>query len=313
MLGYIRPYPPELKLREYEYYRGVYCGVCRAMGHCTGQCSRLALSYDIVFLALIRLALSGGNPANGRPERAVHFEKRRCLVHPLRRRLSLEAGEATDYVACAAAVLNYYKLLDDKTDERGLKRLRAAAALPSFRRFARRAKRHHPALGESVAPIMQRLSNMERDGLLSADEPADAFGEVLAVLFSYGLPSDQARIARHVGHHIGRWLYLVDAIDDYDEDARRGRPNALHRLYASEGLTDERRKHLQNVLSLELRHAADALDLVSYNPDRCGQELPPLIEHMLTIALPDAARKALYPCHDRNDKRKRAKNHDRSI
>ena len=304
MLGYIRPYPAELKLREYQYYRGVYCGVCRAMGRCTGHCSRMALSYDLVFLALIRLALSGGNPSQEQSDRPVRFEKRRCLVHPVRRRMSLEAGEVSDYVACAAAVLNYYKLLDDKTDEQGVKRLRAALVLPSFRRFLRRAERRFPALSEGVAPAMRRLGDMEKEGLPSADEPADVFGEVLSALFSYGLEQDKARIARHIGRHIGRWLYLIDAADDYEEDARRGRPNPLRRLYGDEGLTPERRKHLDVALALELKHAADAFDLVSPDPDRCGRELAPLIDHMLRIALPNAAAKVLFPSPDHNDEKK---------
>lgn len=313
MLGYIRPYPAELKLREYQYYRGVYCGVCRAMGRCTGHCSRMTLSYDLVFLALIRLALADGNPSREQPDRPIRFEKRRCLAHPIRRRLSLEVGEVSDYVACAAAVLNYYKLLDDKNDERGFKRTRATIALPSFRRFLRRAERKFPALGQSIAPAMQRLGAMEKDGLPSADEPADAFGEVLSALFSYGLEQDKARIARHVGRHIGRWLYLIDAVDDYEEDARQGRPNPLHRLYGDEGLTPERREHLNAALALELKHAADAFDLVSPDPDHCGCELLPLIDHMLKIALPDAAHKVLFPTPDKKDKRKRAVNDDRSI
>lgn len=313
MLGYIRPYPPELKLREYQYYRGVYCGLCRAMGRCTGQCSRMALSYDLVFLSLTRLALADGNPTSEHPDRPIHFEKRRCLVHPLRRRLSLEAGEVSDYVACAAAVLNYYKLLDDKSDERGLKRIRAAIVLPFFRRFWGRAEKRYPDLGACVAPAMQRLSDMEREGLPSADEPADAFGEVLAALFSYGLGQDQARIARHVGRHIGRWLYFIDAIDDYEEDVKKNRPNPLHRLYGDEGLTTERREHLSHALALELGHAADALDLLSADEKQCGQELMPLLYHMLKTALPGAAQNVLFPSPDRNKKRKRAANHDRSI
>ena len=315
MLGYIRPYPPELRLRDYQYYRGVYCGVCRAMGRCTGQCSRMALSYDLVFLALVRLALANGNPSSEQPDRAVHLEQRRCAVHPLRRRPSLEAGEVTDYVACAAAVLNYHKLLDDKTDERGLKRLRAALVLPSFRRFFKRANKKYPGLGESIVPAMQRLSALEKEGLPSVDEPADAFGEVLAALFAYGLDGQRARIARHVGHRIGRWLYMIDAIDDYVEDVRRSRPNAFHRLYGDEGLTDERREYLSHALTLELSHAAAALDLVTVDAERCGQELSALLAHMLKTALPATSHKVLFPSceQDHKDKRKRAKRNDRSV
>ena len=59
MFGYVKTHNPELRVAEYEYYRAAYCGLCRSMGKCTGQCSRMTLSYDFAFLALIRLALTG--------------------------------------------------------------------------------------------------------------------------------------------------------------------------------------------------------------------------------------------------------------
>ena len=62
MFGYVRVQLLELRVREYRYYRGVYCGLCRAQGRCTGQCSRMTLSYDYVFLSLLRMALQNGNP-----------------------------------------------------------------------------------------------------------------------------------------------------------------------------------------------------------------------------------------------------------
>lgn len=295
MFGYVRPYPPELKLREYEYYRGVYCGLCRAMGRCTGQCSRLTLSYDLVFLALTRMALLSGNPSASEPLRAVRFEKKRCLPHPFRRRASLQAGEITDYVACASAVLGYHKILDDKQDETGGKRLRARIALPFFRTWQRRAERTYDGLSQTIVPSMTALSEMETSGLPSADEPAAAFGEALAALFAHGLSEPQARIAHHLGYHLGRWLYFVDAIDDYDEDVRAKRPNPFHRLYGEEGLTQEHREHLENALIVELRHACDALDLVEIDPAACGTELSPLLYHMLQVALPQKTHEVLFP------------------
>jgi hypothetical protein len=303
MIGYIRPYTPELKLREYQYYRGVYCGLCRAMGRCTGQCSRLTLSYDLVFLSLTRLALAKGNPSDEHPFRPVSFDRRRCLVHPLRPRLSLPAGSVTDYTACAAAVLNYYKLLDDKTDERGGKRLRARLALPLFARFMRRAERCYPGLAQCVLPHMEALEQMEAGTLPSADEPASAFGRVLAELFGYGLDETSARVARHVGLHIGRWLYLIDAIDDYAEDVRRHRPNALHRLYGTDELPDQTKKDLQAALLLELKQAADAIDLIDIPADTCGVELSPLLYHMLQVALPQKTAEVLSPLPAKSQKK----------
>ena len=56
MFGYVKPYVPALTVAEYEAYRGAYCGLCRTMGHLTGQISRMTLNYDFAFLAIFRLA-----------------------------------------------------------------------------------------------------------------------------------------------------------------------------------------------------------------------------------------------------------------
>ncbi len=299
MFGYVRPHAPDLKLREYEYYRGVYCGLCRAMGHCTGQCSRLALSYDLVFLALTRLALSGGNPAKDQPSRPVRCEKKRCLPHPLRPRASLEAGEVTDYTACAAAVLGYHKLLDDKKDETGPKKWRAHLLLPWVRRQCKRAERRFAGLSDAVAPGMTTLSDLESAGLASLDQPAAAFGEVLGAVFAYGLDDSSARVARHIGYHVGRWLYMIDAADDYEDDLRAHRPNPLARLYSETGLTEDVRKHLENAMIIELSRARDALDLSAIDDESCGRELSPLLYHILEEALPRRTHTVLSPSSKR--------------
>ena len=98
MFGYVKTVRGELRVREYEYYRASYCGLCRSMGKCTGQCSRMLLSYDFAYLANVRMALSGQKPA---------FAKRRCMVHPLRRRVMMERNEQLDFCAAASAILAY--------------------------------------------------------------------------------------------------------------------------------------------------------------------------------------------------------------
>lgn len=313
MLGYVRPYAPELRLRDYQYYKGVYCGLCRAMGRCTGQCSRLTLSYDLVFLALIRLALTNGNSRGARQDCPVHFEKRRCIVHPLRPRPSLEPGDATDFAACASALLSYYKILDDCSDEKGASRVRASLLSPAMRRFYRRALKRYPTLDEELRPHMNDLTELERAKCPSVDEPAEAFGAALSTVFQHGLSEKPAQIASHIGRHIGRWLYLVDAIDDYEQDIKKGRPNALYRLYGEEILSEQHRQDLENALARELKLATDALDLVSVDEQLCGKELLPLLYHMLQTALPNAAWRVLNPQNDQNKKRKRATSHDGSL
>ena len=54
MFGYVKPYAPNLLVREHEFYKATYCGLCRTMRKSTGALSALSLSYDLVLLVLVR-------------------------------------------------------------------------------------------------------------------------------------------------------------------------------------------------------------------------------------------------------------------
>ena len=101
MYGYLRTHVPELKVRQQEYYRAVYCGLCRTMGQCTGQCSRMTLSYDFTLFALVRMALTG---------ETVTVRSRRCIAHPLRKRPMADPNPTLRICAHASAILAHHKV-----------------------------------------------------------------------------------------------------------------------------------------------------------------------------------------------------------
>ena len=53
MFGYVKINKMDLTFREYEHYRGYYCGLCKCLKDNHGEISRLSLNYDITFLILI--------------------------------------------------------------------------------------------------------------------------------------------------------------------------------------------------------------------------------------------------------------------
>lgn len=143
MLGYIRTDAPELRLRDSECYRAIYCGLCREMGKCTGQCSRLSLSYDFAFLAAFRMSLTNEK---------LDLQKKRCAVHPLKKRSMAIDSPSLAYCADASAILTYHKCRDDVDDEKasksfahewlrdfshGLTAVQNAATMPWMQPFAR--------------------------------------------------------------------------------------------------------------------------------------------------------------------------------
>ncbi len=287
MFGYIRIDKPELKLREYEAYRAVYCGLCRSMGKCTGCSSRMTLSYDFAFLLLFRMILTETKP---------EFIFARCPAHPMKKRMMLETNAESEYVSCAAAILLFYKCKDDLADERGKKRFLARTLLPSARRMRKRALKRLPALhalDEAVAGSMARIADAERTGEPSIDLYASLSGEMLSEIFSFGLDTEKKRIAQSVGRHTGKWIYLLDAYDDLDEDRRLGRFNPYLTVWGSErdeGSEEKRRETVRIALLSELRDAENAIDLMDL--DSYG-DFSGVLRNILYLGMPKTAESVL--------------------
>lgn len=230
MFGYIKSDIPEMKMWEYEAYRGVYCGLCRAMGKCTGCLSRLTLSYDFTFLVMIRCALTGEE---------IQFGTFVCPLHPLKKRVFMLPSDSLEYTARSCAVLVREKLRDDILDERGMKRFFARLASPLGVYFLKRA--NMPELAEKVGNRLSALNEAERGKTASVDIPADLFGEVMAEICTFGLSGSSERIGREIGRAVGRFIYIADALDDLFEDKSSGGYNPLILSYGEDAFVfDER-------------------------------------------------------------------------
>ncbi len=275
MFGYVRLDRMEAKGREYEYYRGVYCGLCRALGKCGGQCARLTLRYDITFLALVRLALE---------EREVDFSRRRCIAHPFRKHVEAKSDPAIDFCAYASLLLGYRKVLDDKKDERGGKRFVAGLASPFLKGMSRRARRLYAALDAGIAERLAALAAFEASGERSIDRPSVLFGEVMGFLLSYGLEGSAARLAMAIGDGVGRWIYLADAADDLEEDMKRGRYNPIAAVYG-ECADPFIWKSVRVAMLGALSDAEKAFDLLSYS----DEDMKGVVRNILYVGMPAAA------------------------
>lgn len=281
MFGYIRTDTPELKVRENEYYQAVYCGLCKAQGRCTGQCSRMTLSYDAVFLALLRLAIKGERP---------EIKQGRCIAHPFKKRAYMSYCDTLAYCAYAYAILAYGKTVDDLADEKGAKRLKARLSKPFTKHMRKKALKKYVDLDRKVNEGLRRLSDTEKEALPSVDIPADRFGELLADIVSYGLEGTDEKIMRNIGRHIGRWIYIIDAADDHKEDLEKNRFNPFTCLYEGNELTEEQKRDVAMSLRLELLAAEPAFDLIDLdeNPNVEG-----IIKNIIYRGMPDVADRVL--------------------
>jgi len=283
MFGYVKVNNAELKVKENELYRATYCGLCRSMGKCTGQCSRMTLNYDFVFLALVRIVLEGR-------EEQIEFERKRCFVHPFTKRGVMKRNPVLDYSAFAAALLNYHKLVDDLADEKGKKKLVAALAKPFVKHSAKKAKKRGlEPLDRKIADGLARLAEFEKKKEPSVDLPAELFGAILGDIMSYGLEGSRARIAYSLGEAVGAWIYIADALDDMEEDAAKGRYNPILLLYGGEIPSKESLSGISIALKNRLYAATDAFDLMDFE----SESIKNILANLLCLGMPDKIEKII--------------------
>lgn len=269
MFGYIKPLVKELKVKEHTAYKAIYCGLCKSIGESVNCTARFALSYDFVFLALLRMALTGESPA---------FDTGRCMAHPVKKRPYAKDASALEYSAKASALLTYYKIEDDITDSRGVKKIKYKLALPHGRRAKKKAKGLEP-LEESIYAHLKALSELEAKREPSADAPAEIFGALLSDVGSYGLEGSKGRIAAEVCHRVGKWIYFADALDDYSSDKKSGSYNPLILSYPDE--PEKAREHMLFAMSAERKRALDALALA----DIADRGFKNILENILTLGM----------------------------
>lgn len=238
MFGYIRPEMGELKTKHLALYRSVYCGICRCIGKHISHFSRFLLNYDFVFLAVVRLALTG--------EKFV-IKPRRCIAG-LKKRGVMEPNEALKFTSAAFGSLSFYKALDDVNDEKGFKRFYTRLFLPFFRRMAKKAEKMYPGISDTVKAPLERLGELEKQNCFTPDEAADSFAVLTANIASFGLEGDVSRVAKDIGYHIGRFVYLADALDDRFEDEKRGSYNPLNLAYGGSDGVEENISFLRRTL-----------------------------------------------------------------
>ena len=255
MFGFVKPDPGTLLVKEYAFYKATYCGICRQMKAHTGALSPIFLTYDSVFLALVRMIFA--------PKESIGAKKARCLLHPIKKRPMLLPNAATEYTAKVFAILSYYKMKDDLADEGAITRIGLLPSRPVLNHARKKASEY----GELEAVISEKLceiGRLEKEKCASVDACAHPFGELLGAIFSHGLSGEDALVTREIGYHLGKFIYAADAAEDYEKDLKKGRFNPYVLSYAGQPLTEENKATIHTALTLECARMEAAVNLLDF-------------------------------------------------
>ncbi|MFR8011601.1 MAG: DUF5685 family protein [Clostridia bacterium] len=254
LFGYVKAYKPEMKVKDYEVYKGVYCSLCRQLGRDYGIMARMALSYDFAFLALLRMAVSDECPG---------FDKGRCPFNPMAKchYCRSDPGGALEISAACVVIMTYYKLYDNIADSSRLKSLAYRLLLPFAARARKKACRKFPQVDEILGEAIASQAQLEREQCPSIDQAADPTARALAHICKLGFEgTDREAYLERLGYCIGRYVYICDAADDYAQDAKNGNYN----VFLLEGMAREEASHYAGeVLNLTVSEAINAYKSLS--------------------------------------------------
>lgn len=224
MFGYVMINKPKLSPADWECYQSFYCGLCQALKDGYGRLGQLALNFDLTFVALV---LSGLYEAKN-----VAFDSR-CLMHPQKKHRKI-TNDFTRYCADMTILLTYLKFCDDCHDER---RIRSAMLRRLYHPYYLLLKQKYPDKTARMEAALQANDHLEQTQCDDLDRLAALSGVLMGEVLAHREDQWHDQLYE-MGDYLGRFIYIMDAYDDREEDQKQQRFNPLFR-YAKQDNFDQ--------------------------------------------------------------------------
>lgn len=217
MFGYIKVDEPYLYMKDDTLYKSLYCGVCKAIGSCSGQVARFTLTYDIAFLSCFAHNLMGED---------VAIKKERCVIHPIKKRPIASRDALTEKLAAINVILAKNKVMDDVYDS-GKGKFKSAVLNKGYKR----AVKKFPEVDKIVKERYQELTELEKNQTASVDMVSHPFSVMLSEISKNVFGEFATEKTDKLFYYVGKWIYLADALDDYDKDVKKKEYNVFYVSY----------------------------------------------------------------------------------
>ncbi|MEG0895048.1 MAG: DUF5685 family protein [Oscillospiraceae bacterium] len=219
----MRPFKPEMKVKEFDTFKGIYCGLCKNLSKTYSVFSSLTLSYDFTFLATVYLAIA---------KDCKGFKKCCCTVNPLLKKACLVPCDELTYCSSCAMLMIYYKVLDDIKDSKFFAKFKSIFVLP-FAYFAmRKSKKLYPALNDIIKECIKEQAIVEKSELVSLDRVAHPSATALCkIVEGFSDDEEQKSVLSRFGYLVGRYVYFSDALDDLENDIKKSEFNPFYLKY----------------------------------------------------------------------------------
>jgi len=294
LFGYIKVDRANLLGKEYEAYKGIYCALCKQLGKDYSLFARFILSYDCTFYAMLAMSLSEDPPS---------FCQARCRFNPLKKCNYAQVDTKAISMAAALSVSSaYYKLRDNIIDSPRYKRILFRLIQPIFSRWHKKSRKKFEEIDTAVEKMFVAQIKAENNPDVTIDSAAEPTANMLAevcAMLADEIPiksPDKSRVKRILhtfGYFFGRWIYLIDAADDYQNDIKHNSFNPF-----ADKIDDY--SNIPYTILPVLNHSLSEA-LLSYGLLDKGR-FDPVIMNVLTISCVNVQKQVLDKYTDKNNR-----------
>ncbi len=255
MFGYVKTDFPNLYIKDTVLYKAMYCGLCKGIGKSCGQKGRFLLNYDLTFLSVFLHNILGED---------VKIEQQKCVIHQIRKRPIAVVDALTERIGALNVIMAYHKMKDDIIDS-GKGRALKLVFLSAYKK----AKKREMELDQIVEKRYNDLLDYEKTNGDSIDMSADPFGNMIKDVVKVIAGEIYNQDIENLSYNLGKWVYLIDALDDFDKDIKKKNFNVFVNLYkdvkSKEQLVETHQQELIYVFSSVLSVIAQSAKNLKYN------------------------------------------------
>lgn len=232
MFGYLQPCKPYLMIKDFEMYKSVYCGLCKKLGEEYGIFARLALSYDCTCYSVIAMGLRG---------ECEGVYKKRCVFNPLKKCFYCKSGNSQLSLAAAVTIASaYYKLEDTVRDSRFFKSAAVRFLKLFLKRPLKKVEKNYPEIAYAVKQLNISQKLAEQSNNPSLDEAAEPTAIMLKKLMLILAETEKEKLVfGEFGYFLGKWIYLMDAADDYEKDMKNNSFNPFAITFKNKSFSEK--------------------------------------------------------------------------
>ena len=109
---------------------------------------------------------------------------------------------------------------------------------------------------------LDELSELEKENATDIDRVSGCFGRIMAEIFAYREDVWEPTLHR-MGFYLGKFIYLMDAYDDVEDDVKKGNYNPFAKDYIIKGF-DDRIKNMLLLMMAETCREFEKLPIIKY-------------------------------------------------